>query len=86
MVPQLPVIDEVEEKEIEVEEEAVETEKPPLIVYPAASIDETPLRDIEHNVQVQTPAQTVPDFLQPKRNQVNMTVSGWLQYMAEKWY
>lgn len=43
-----------------------ETEKPPLIIYPAASIDETPLSG---PVDVQTPSQTVPDFLQPKRNQ-----------------
>ena len=69
-MPQLDVEEQDEEK-TEVQVEAAETEKPPLIVYPAASIDETPLRDNDDNVQVQTPAQTVPDFLQPKRKQVN---------------
>lgn len=68
VVPQLDV-EEQDEKKTEVQVEAGETEKPPLIVYPAASIDETPLRDNDDNVQVQTPAQTVPDFLQPKRKQ-----------------
>lgn len=58
-----PSID-VEESEEVPEVSTKSTEKPPLIVYPAASIDPV-LRDEE--ISVQTPSSSVPNFLQPKR-------------------
>jgi len=54
----------VEDSEEVPEVSTKSTEKPPLIVYPAASIDPV-LRDEE--ISVQTPSSSVPNFLQPKR-------------------